>query len=63
VHPYKGTPDSTLLQGERRRVDYIFVSAELQDRVADAYTVDNEAVAVASDHRPVVAKLSYPHPD
>jgi endonuclease/exonuclease/phosphatase family metal-dependent hydrolase len=58
VRPYSGTPDSTLLQREGARVDYIFVSEELQGRVRDAFIVDTEAVAVASDHRPVVAELT-----
>jgi endonuclease/exonuclease/phosphatase family metal-dependent hydrolase len=58
VHPYTGTPDSTLLQREGARVDYIFVGEELQDRVRDAFIVDSETVAVASDHRPVVADVA-----
>jgi endonuclease/exonuclease/phosphatase family metal-dependent hydrolase len=58
VHPYAGTPDSTLLQREGSRVDYIFVSGELRDRVREAFIVDTEAVAVASDHRPVVAEVA-----
>jgi endonuclease/exonuclease/phosphatase family metal-dependent hydrolase len=57
AHPYAGTPDSTLLGRDGSRVDYIFVSPELRDRVTDAYVVDNETVALASDHRPVVAEL------
>jgi endonuclease/exonuclease/phosphatase family metal-dependent hydrolase len=59
VHPYAGPPDSTLLQREGARVDYIFVSEELRDRVTDARIVDNDAVAKASDHRPVVAELTF----
>jgi endonuclease/exonuclease/phosphatase family metal-dependent hydrolase len=58
VNPYPGTPDSTLLHSEGSRVDYIFVSEELRDRVTTAYIVDNEAVAKASDHRPVVAEVT-----
>jgi exonuclease III len=58
AHPYTGTPDSTLLHSEGSRVDYIFVSEELRDRVTEAYIVDNEAVAAASDHRPVVAEVA-----
>lgn len=59
AHPYAGTPDSTLLHGAGARVDYIFVSEQLRDQVKDAYIVDNEAVAAASDHRPVVAEVSW----
>jgi endonuclease/exonuclease/phosphatase family metal-dependent hydrolase len=62
VHPYPGSPDSTLLHGEGARVDYIFVSEELRDRVTTAYIVDNDAVAKASDHRPVVAELTFEAP-
>ncbi|HVT71267.1 MAG TPA: endonuclease/exonuclease/phosphatase family protein [Trebonia sp.] len=58
VHPYKGTPDSTLLHGAGARVDYIFVSDDLREAVTGAYIVDNEAAAAASDHRPVVAELT-----
>jgi endonuclease/exonuclease/phosphatase family metal-dependent hydrolase len=58
VHPYTGKPDSTLLHSEGSRVDYIFVNEELRDRVTEAYIVDNEAIAAASDHRPVVAEVS-----
>jgi endonuclease/exonuclease/phosphatase family metal-dependent hydrolase len=60
VHPYTGTPDSTLLQHDGARVDYIFVNEQLRDQVTDAYIVDNETVAVASDHRPVVAEITFP---
>lgn len=58
AQPYAGMPESTLLHGEGARVDYIFVSEDLRERVAKAYIVDTGAVAVASDHRPVVAELS-----
>ncbi|GAA3104628.1 endonuclease/exonuclease/phosphatase family protein [Pseudonocardia yunnanensis] len=59
VHPYTGTPDSTLLHRPGARVDYIFVSEELRDCVTKAGIVDGEAVTVASDHRPVVAELTF----
>lgn len=59
VHPYTGKPESTLLHREGARVDYIFVNEELRDRVTQAYIVDNEAVAAASDHRPVVTELTF----
>lgn len=59
AHPYAGTPDSTLLHREGARVDYIFVNEELRERVTEAYIVDNEAVAAASDHRPVVAEVTF----
>jgi endonuclease/exonuclease/phosphatase family metal-dependent hydrolase len=58
VRPYPGTPDSTLLHRPGARVDYIFVSEELRERVTQARIVDGEAVAVASDHRPVVAEVT-----
>ncbi|HEY6496281.1 MAG TPA: endonuclease/exonuclease/phosphatase family protein [Trebonia sp.] len=59
AHPYAGTPDSTLRDRPGARVDYIFVSEQLRDLVTKAYIVDGEAVAEASDHRPVVAELTF----
>lgn len=58
VQPYLGVPDSTLVGRAGARVDYIFVSEELRDRVAKAWIVDTPAAAQASDHRPVVAELT-----
>jgi endonuclease/exonuclease/phosphatase family metal-dependent hydrolase len=59
AQPFAGAPESTLLHHEGARVDYIFVSEELRDRVAKAYVVDTEAVTTASDHRPVVAEVTF----
>jgi endonuclease/exonuclease/phosphatase family metal-dependent hydrolase len=60
VRPYPGTPDSTLRDRPGARVDYIFVSEDLRDLVTKAYIVDDEAVSAASDHRPVVAEVTFP---
>ncbi len=57
ANPYDGTPAGTLLQRPGARVDYIFVSSDLAETVGHSSIVDTEAVARASDHRPVVTGL------
>jgi endonuclease/exonuclease/phosphatase family metal-dependent hydrolase len=59
LNPNGGKDESTLLAGEGRRVDYIFVGPSLTSFVSSCYILDNEAVHLASDHRPVVAEFTF----
>ena len=49
-------PDKTSMN--RRRIDYIFVSPDLESRVMYCDVIDNETTSAASDHLPVVAEIS-----
>jgi len=59
VHPYDGQPVSSLRSRPASRVDYIFVNELLRENVRRSYILDNELVAKASDHRPVVTELAW----
>ncbi len=59
LNPNGSKDESTLLAGGGRRVDYIFVGASLTSFVSSCYILDNEAVHLASDHRPVVAEFTF----
>lgn len=59
IHPYEGTPVSTLLNRTSSRVDYVFVSPDLTPFVSDSSIVDNHIVQQASDHRPVVTEFTW----
>jgi endonuclease/exonuclease/phosphatase family metal-dependent hydrolase len=59
LHPHRTEGESTLIKVEGSRVDYIFVNGLLVPHVSRSYIVDNDAVVAASDHRPVVAELSW----
>ncbi len=59
LNPNGGKDESTLLAGGGRRVDYIFVGPSLTSFVSSCYILDNEAVHLASDHRPVVAEFTF----
>ena len=59
LHPERKEGESTLIKAEGSRVDYIFVNDLLVPHVSKSYIVDNDAVLVASDHRPVVTELSW----
>lgn len=59
LHPERQEHEATLIKSNGSRVDYIFVNSPLVPHVSKSYIVDNEAVLVASDHRPVVTELSW----
>jgi exonuclease III len=57
ANPYDGLAVSTLRHRPAWRVDHIFVSPALAGAVRRSYIVDTDAVAKASDHKPVVTEL------
>lgn len=59
LHPEREGHEATLIKTNGSRVDYIFVNGPLVPHVSRSYIVDNEAVLLASDHRPVVTELSW----
>lgn len=46
--------------GDLRRLDYVFVSANLLDRVAQAKIIASDTAQILSDHLPLVVDLSSP---